>query len=265
MNFNLLALDGNAKIDKSQCDSPYLCASLSLAPHTLAGGATVCPQSSPACRAACVGGPSVGLASIWPTIMQARVRKTQMLRQDRAGFLALLKMELRRAQEIAESSGRQLVVRLNTFSDLAWESSAFGEIPQQFQGVTFYDYTKRAERVTSAPENYHLTFSLSELPSSEAKAAALLRAGHSVAVVFGDTRSSYTGPRAIMQDLPKRWTIGGETWSVYDGDATDFRFLDVVRTKSGRGRICGLRLKAASAAAHTAGLESGFALRFERD
>jgi hypothetical protein len=84
MTFNLIALDGNSKIDKAQKDSPYLCASLALAPHTLSGGPTVCPQSSPACRAACVGGPSVGLASV-PGCCAYAKRPRQDLRNQAEG------------------------------------------------------------------------------------------------------------------------------------------------------------------------------------
>jgi hypothetical protein len=115
--------------------------------------------------------------------------------------------------------------RLNLTSDLPWEKIKFNgkNVFEAFPLVTFYDYTKSAERMTAfvngeMPSNYHLTFSRSE--TNSAIALAILRSGGNVAMVF-------------RKSIPSTY-FGHD---VVDGDETDLRFLD------GKGKIVGLKEK----------------------
>jgi hypothetical protein len=58
--------------------------------------------------------------------------------------------------------GLKPVIRLNGTSDIAWETEAFGKIPQRYPDVQFYDYSKSLNRVMiNHCKNYRLVFSYS--------------------------------------------------------------------------------------------------------
>jgi hypothetical protein len=107
-------------------------------------------------------------------------------------------------------------VRLNGTSDIPWER-LHPEVFERFPDIRFFDYTKVVARMWQFlsgqaderpwPENYHLTFSLSEKNRSDAQ--ALLRQGGNVAVVF-------------WPSVPKSW----KGFRVIDGDRHDARFFD---------------------------------------
>lgn len=211
---------------------------LHLAPSNLSGR-NVCPMALPigaqpddirsACSSACLnlsgrGGIAAGgnlsfddVASGRRTnsVQAARVRRTNRFFDDRAGFMAELADEIRRAAEWARANGFKPAVRLNGTSDIRWELEpvtigrrTYPNVMAAFPRVVFYDYTKIANR-RGLPRNYHLTFSLSE--TNEPQAWQALAAGMSVAVVFRDRASipaEYMGARVV------------------DGDETDLRFLD---------------------------------------
>lgn len=257
---------GNTKLRKSQSAS-YRIVSLSLA-HASESGNNVCPQSTAACRAACVGGDGSGMALVFPTIMAGRIRKTRFLMERRTEFLVQLIGELEREHRLAERSGAVLVARLNTFSDLPWETPAFGCVPQMFRmatsvgatsGAIFYDYTKIHSRVGRTPDNYHLVGSWSENPRHREVCQRLLETGFNVAIAFA-VIGHYAGNRALSQEIPKRHKVGEHWYEVYDGDESDLRFLDPGMTRSGKGRICGLRLKSGTNAGRAAAMGSGFAI-----
>lgn len=252
---------GNTKTAKTALKhQQYRIVSLALAPAYEAKGISTCPNASNSCRAACVGS-AAGLVTIFASIMQSRIQKTEFLRTDRAGFIRQLCDEIREEQRKAEAEGQVLACRLNTFSDIPWELAKYGSIPQQFSGVTFYDYSKLYHRAGQTPENYHLCFSWTENPDDQADCFRLLLAGFNVSVVFA-TPGNYAGNAALRQDIPKRWTIEGHRFEVYDGDSSDLRIpgIDPEPSRSGRGRICGLRLKAGNTASRNAAINSGFAV-----
>jgi len=129
-------------------------------------------------------------------------------------FMAQLFKEIASAVKSAQKKNLIPCFRLNLTSDLPWEKitldgkTVFDLFPQ----VTFYDYTKSAQRMTAFltgefPSNYHLTFSRSE--SNEKLVDAVLGSGGNVAVVF---RGS----------LPATW----KGKHVVSGDESDLRFLD---------------------------------------
>lgn len=259
---------GNTKAAKTALKhQQYRIVSLALAPAYEAKGISTCPNASNSCRNACVGGENVGLAGIFASIMKARIEKTEFLRTDRAGFVKQLTAEIHEEQRKAEAEGQVLACRLNTFSDIPWENQLWGAVPQQFPEVTFYDYSKLYFRAglatgeTRVPDNYHLCFSWTEEPKDQADCLRLLLAGFNVSMVFAN-QGAYAGNAALRQDIPKRWTIIGNRFEVYDGDSSDLRIpgIDPGPSRSGRGRICGLRLKAGNTASRNAAINSGFAV-----
>lgn len=208
-----------SKLRKSEdSQTKFAVYSLSLAPHKLGGGKTVCPQSTRACESHCVG--TIGLAAVFRSIMDSRIAKTQYLHERPGEFLSQLKSEIATAERTEERAGKRLAIRLNCFSDLPWESQKFGEIPQCFPRVTFYDYTKIVARAGKTPANYSLTFSHSGENNEDC--LRLLASGYNVAVVFARRGHGYTGPRAVLQteDLPKRYRLPGSehNWECFDGD-----------------------------------------------
>lgn len=233
------------KLRKSENNqTEYAVYSLSLSPADYAGtGKSNCPGSTAACESACVGGDGIGMAVIWKSVMDARVRKTRYLQNDRQGFLEQLIAEITLARLKEESEGRVLAVRLNAFSDIPWEHKAYGEIPQRHPDVRFYDYTAIMSR--RPLPNYALSYSWKG--TNAAACIDLLNAGYNVSVCFAE-RGSYAGNGALRQRLPKRYRLpgSGHAFEVFDGDSSDLRMLDPGPTGSGYGRICGLRLKAGS-------------------
>ena len=199
------------------------------------------------------------MAQVFNTIMQSRIAKTRFLQEDREGFIRHLLSEIHTEEKKANADGRKLVVRLNTFSDIPWEVAAFGCIPQCFNDVIFYDYTKLHGRVKKAPENYSLVGSWSEVESHQKACIDLLLSGHNVAVSFA-TSAGGTGWKAYDQTLPQWCELLGYRFSVLDGDMSDLRFTDKGPSRSGRGNVIGLRLKAGSNATRAAAIDAGFAI-----
>lgn len=143
-------------------------------------------------------------------IQKSRIRKTRELFKSRDTFVAQLDKDIIALKARAKRLNMRPTARLNGTSDLPWESKAFGQLPQQHPGVTFYDYTKNLKRLLGRkrPKNYKLVFSRSENNDRACKRA--LAAGHAVVVVF--------------DKVP----VGKQFWSypVRDGDVDDLRFLN---------------------------------------
>lgn len=143
-----------------------------------------------------------------PNTVAARLRRTKMFFEYRPWFMGLLVNDIYLAQLYAQQHDMQLVVRPNGTSDLPWEkirTSTHRNIMEQFPDIQFMDYTKIPGRKT--PDNYHLTFSLSD--SNEADAQRWLDRGGNVAMIYDDTM-----PTQFMGT------------STIDGDEHDLRFLD---------------------------------------
>lgn len=211
---------GNSKTRKGE-KKGFTTYGLHLAPANLSGF-NVCKDASSGCAAACLNTAGRGAMS---SVQKARVKKTLFFFKDKQNFLAELWVEVAKSIKSAARKGMTPCFRLNLTSDLPWEKIKFNgqNIFEAFPSVTFYDYTKSAERMTAfvngeMPANYHLTFSRSE--SNGALALAFLKSGGNVAMVF-------------RKSLPASY-FGHE---VVDGDETDLRFLD------GTGKIIGLKEK----------------------
>lgn len=192
----------NYKLKKSEAPS----FGLSLSPAN-GSGDNVCRFSTHTCREHCVSFSGNGG---YPVVEVARRSRTHLLSSRPDAFYTLLLDELERAYE---KHGADLRVRLNTFSDIPWETFDGFEVFERWPLLRFYDYTKWSdERILSAPPNYHLTYSLSEL-DDDLEAALMALRGINTAVVF-DTPRGKPLPSSFMG------------YDVIDGDETDDRWLD---------------------------------------
>lgn len=213
---DLIRIGRNAKTTKSDAhESGYLTGIMYLAPDDLAGR-TVCPFAKIAgCSDACLNTAGKGGMT---NVQQARIRKTQWMHDDWAGFQAKLVKDMRKCQRKAKKEGKRLAIRLNGTSDLQWETFPivvdgveYANIMTAFPDVQFYDYTKIPTR-KNLPTNYRLVYSYSEATQKAATLGANVlnnKPSHNVAVVF-------------RKSLPE--TFGGRR--VIDGDQHDLRFLD---------------------------------------
>ena len=227
----LLTIDGNAKVMKGD-KFGYWTAILHLAPADMAGtGVNLCPASTAGCRAACLTtagrGGMLSKVTGTNTIQEARKRKSRQFVDDKESFVKSLMVEVGKFVTRAAGKGVVPCVRLNGTSDIVWERILVDgkNIMEHFPNVTWYDYTKLANR-KNLPSNYSLTFSLAE--NNDAAACVALNNGLNVAAVFAVGRS---------KPLPATFAIGGKSFPVIDGDETDLRFLDP------KGVIVGLRAK----------------------
>jgi len=219
-HYNLLSVGQDAKTVKGEKHG-FLTACLALSPHTLGGGPTVCPHSTPGCRAGCLF--NAGRASFFQEINPARQRKKDLFHESRDAFLALLVLELGAFEAECQRKGMTPSVRLNMMSDIRWEKLG---VPQKFPEMGFYDYTKwPLSGRKGTPDNYQLVYSLSEHPKSWTRALEYIASGHSVAVVF---RTEEQKLEAIDH--------GFRGLAVLDGDQHDIRRWD-------SAPIVGLRAK----------------------
>jgi hypothetical protein len=200
-NYKLLSVGNNAKTVKGD-GSEYLTAILYLAPADNLEGVNVCPMAVTAgCKAACLYTAGRGRMS---SVQAGRLRKTMLWRDDRQGFINLLKQDIAKFAKYCAKRDIQPVVRLNGTSDIMWEK--YIDMETEFPMVQFYDYSKLYLRAyKDLPSNYHLTFILN----------AHKLTGVSVAVVFRDKNTIPT-------------SFAGST--VIDGDKDDLRFLDMPRS-----------------------------------
>ena len=207
MTYFLTPAKSNAKTAKTAEEVESVI--LHLAPSDLSGR-DVCPFASSGCRSSCLNTSGRGTME---TVQSARIRKTNLLFDNKTEFWRLLVDDLARLEQRAKKKGLSAAARLNGTSDLPWERmrepNSGLTVFEMFPAVTFYDYTKIPNR-RSLPNNYHLTFSLSE--DNEKLAKAELADGVNVAVGFDS------------EDYPSRF-MG---FAVIDGSESDLRYLDPI-------------------------------------
>jgi hypothetical protein len=139
----------------------YLQAMLYLSPATEAGGKTLCPHSTPACREGCLA--HAGRNSM-PKAVGARLRRTLAYLNDREQFMRDLVAELRIMQRAADDAGMTLAVHLNGTTDIRWEEERIGAytVFDLFDRARFADYTRFPPQHRHVPPNWHLTYSLAD-------------------------------------------------------------------------------------------------------
>ena len=227
----------NSKISKN-IKKGYLAFSLNLA-HSNLSGFNVCPKAEKLindtsnfqdpnkkyakCSLDCVGG--AGLASVYNTVLESRIKKTIAFFKDRDYFLNSLVYEVEKAINQAKNKKLIPVFRLNAYSDILFERFKIKDnknIFELFPGVDWYDYTKILNRKT--PKNYQLTYSHY---GNWSETLTALKTGLNVAMVF-DT-------------LPQTIKINNNTYNIINGDKTDLRLNEKINNKS---VIVGLKFKA---------------------
>jgi hypothetical protein len=209
-----------------------------MAPASTAGVGDMCPWSSAACRALCLGEHS-GQAAMHKegetnSVLESRKAKTIMFMRARATFMRELEAGIARAERKAKREGLQLCVRLNGATDINWIA-----VIKRYPHIQFVDYTKSEARAIAhaqgkLPANYHITFSFAG--DNHDACERVLAAGGNVAVCFsGPFPQTYFGRPVI------------------DGDLSDLRHLDA------RNVIVGLSPKGAKAKRE--GVALGFVIK----
>jgi hypothetical protein len=241
MKNRIFSID-SAKAIKSQSYG-FLDAIQYLAPASTSGW-NLCPHSTEACRAACLGWFSGQAAMVANdsdinSVRKSRIDKAIRFMKDRRNYMQDVVKSVQLIINKANKQGFVPAIRLNGSSDIAWEGVAverdgvpYKNIMLAFPNVQFYDYTKNASRLyRQLPANYHLTLSYTGENVEACKLA--LSNGHNVAVCF--------------DMLPSHW----HGFNVIDGDLHDLRFLDA------KGVIVGLLPKGRKAKSD----KSGFVVR----
>ena len=182
-----------------------------MAPASTAGVGDMCPWSSVACRALCLGEHS-GQAAMHKegadnACLRSRKAKTVMFMRARTAFMRELAAGIGRAARKATREGLQLCVRLNGATDINWIATI-----KQYPDIQFVDYTKSEARALAhargqLPANYHVTFSFAG--DNHEACERVLAAGGNVAVCFKGA-------------FPATW-FGHP---VINGDEHDLRHLD---------------------------------------
>lgn len=177
---------------------------LALAPHKTSVDYNVCRYAT-ICAEACVAHAGHGR---WDKTKDARSLKTHFLAENPNAFLTLIVDEIDRA---VERHG-EVAVRLNTFSDIPWETVAPFLFERWGSKVDFYDYTKWPVSVRPSHPSYDLTRSASE-KSTDEEIVGMLEAGERVAICIdwpkkGDAPATHLG------------------YPVVDGDVHDARFTE---------------------------------------
>jgi hypothetical protein len=216
----------------------YLNAINYMSPASTAGVGDMCPWSSTACRALCLGEHS-GQAAMHKegetnSVLESRKRKTVMFMRKRAAFMRELANGIAVAERAAKRLGLKLCIRLNGATDLNWVATV-----KAYPHIQFVDYTKSVARALAhaagqLPSNYHVTFSYSG--DNEAECEQVLAAGGNVAVCFEGA-------------FPAVW----KGYRVVDGDLSDLRHLDP------KGVVVGLSPKGSKAKRE--GVSLGFVVR----
>lgn len=202
MSYKYLSVGNDAKTVKGQAKG-YLTGILYMAPHTIAGGRTMCPFSTAGCRKVCLY--TAGHGAFTP-VQEARIRKTKAWLADPVAFGTQLHEDIESLIVEAKRRGLIPAVRLNGTTDIEWEKQ---DIMERFD-IQFYDYTKwPPHKRLPLPPNYHLTFSYSEAKHSAEWSRGWMRRGVNTAVVF---RGGL--PSLFMSRL------------VINGDESDLRFTD---------------------------------------
>ena len=156
-----------------------------LAPHTTAGllpkgrvtATTLCPYSTPQCRAGCL---FTAGRNQFPEAQSGKVLRTRFAWDEPQAYLSQLYWEV-----VTATRDPNARIRLNGTSDVRWELIPMAPMNvTRFRGDPFYDYTKFPSDVrprTPVP-GYTLVRSASER-TADAELAEWLKAGETVAVV----------------------------------------------------------------------------------
>ena len=105
----------------------YLNAINYMAPHSTGGAGNLCPHSSAGCRALCLGMYSGQAAMVSDlesgtnAVRESRIAKSQWFMSDRSAFMAEMEQHIRAMVRKADRENKELVVRPNGSTDIAFE------------------------------------------------------------------------------------------------------------------------------------------------
>jgi hypothetical protein len=207
MGYKLLSVNSNPKIDKSnKIQKKYWSCIMHLRPVST----KICPyQDIAGCKTGCLN--TAGLGGVYPSIQDARQKKTDLFLNDQEEFMRVLVKDIHTFIRACNRKDKLPAIRLNGTSDIQWEYIAidgYENIFKMFPSVQFYDYTKIPTRKVEHIPNYHLTWSYSEANDKYAKLFDTVP--NNKAVVFR------------TKDLPRMF----KGLKVINGDTHDMRFLD---------------------------------------
>jgi hypothetical protein len=213
-NYKLIGVGTNAKTVKGD-GSEYLTGIVYMTPWKVMVDGKSFNSCSMAEQAGCIDGclNTAGRGAM-NCVQAARQRKAEWFYRDRDGFMTQLMQDIAKFQTYCNKRGIQPVIRLNGTTDIRWELIKLDGLTifELFPRVSFYDYTKIANRNTSHISNYHLTWSYSNAsPKYAAMMQTALDRGMNVATVF---RKAF--------DYANTWA----GLPVINGDADDLRILD---------------------------------------
>ena len=186
--------------------------SLYLAPGKTSGY-DVCPGRTPECSKYCLN--ESGMNTMTQNIKgdvinNSRIRKTRLFFEEREFFMRWLVEEIKSGITRASKIGYMYSVRLNNTSDLSPEDFILDgkNILEIFPGISFYDYTKVADRIglLLKYKNYDLTYSYTGYNWDICE--KMLKHSIRVAVVFKKIPTTFKG------------------YPVIDGDKNDLRYRD---------------------------------------
>lgn len=171
-----------------------------------------CPFSTPKCRAACLR--TAGRFADPGTRAAGQEARTKAYLASPASYKARLVAEVLGSWRWHKARGHGLAVRLNGTSDLDWS----GLWDSRFNGVTFYEYTKRPWKVRPRHAQ-RLAYSISEHPASWDRAHEYLENGQYVAVVVATEadKACILAARSLEAARSKFLAV--------DGDQHDLFFL----------------------------------------
>jgi hypothetical protein len=205
MPSTLLAIDTNAKTVKGQ-KLGYMTGILYLAPYNISGHQVCAMAEIAGCIKACLYSAGRGAFN---SVQQSRINKTNIFFEYRAEFMIKLVKDIIKLRNKAIKNGFIPLVRLNGTSDIKWENISFvydgveyANIMEYFPDITFYDYTKLANR-RDIPANYDLTFSYSGVLQYQKYVNIAKAAGMRIAVVFRrekDIPAKFLGMECIGGD-----------------------------------------------------------------
>ena len=240
-------LNTNTKLLKTIDGFNFLIRGLSLAPANFSGH-EVC-----AWRGACSE-----ICSLWfsgrtvtASVRNAAIERAQLFFNDRPSFIRQLCAEIVLAGCKAAEQEAQLLIRLNTASDIVWERIApqVLEVVSSVGGIA-YDYTKaRPTQRATLPNGYHLSHSVHEKTTMADIRNAIDMGRNVVPVIAARYQANGKAEHHKFGMLPEsiRFVSGSDEFYLpcVDGDKIDARIpaVDgqgvavVLRGKGGRAKV----------------------------
>ena len=223
----------SAKTEKGETKG-WLTGICYLSPAKVSGFFNLCAWAGN-CKALCLD--TAGKGGMDYVQKQRKLKTARLAFYGPEVFLLNAILDLRSILVSASNKGYSVAVRLDGTSDIGlvnYPLQCFGNksIAEIFPSVSFYEYTKSAERMLSFLRgemlpNVHFTFSHDgeNNVKNALNVERILKAGGSVAVCFSGS-------------IPETW----KGYPVINGDETDLRFLD--RSEGLQGAfIVGLKAK----------------------